>query len=120
MAKLIRYVFMTVEFTNQTYTVEKTLLMCFRAQAARCHEYVIFINRMMIKYPDMDSLSNIASNNGQLPFVTTHNWKSLDNQLKNIEGFSEADTLKFVQKYSRMVESKLLFQRLNGDYENYR
>lgn len=110
---------MTAEFTNLTLTVEKTLRHAFRKQAARCHEYLVFLNRMKLKYPELD-LANIASDNGQLPFVNPDNWKGIEKQLKNVEGFSEEDKKIFILKYGRMLKTKKLFKRLNGDYELYR
>lgn len=116
---------MSAEFTNIIYDVNKTLKHCFRQQAARCHEYVIFMNRMRFKYPDF----NFAVGNPQLhahvpylTFITTNysNWKSVDNQLKTVDGFNQDDRSIFAVKYARMLEAKKLFERLEGDYEKFR
>lgn len=107
------------EFNNILYDVDKTMRHCFRSQAARCHEYTLFLNRMKVKYPDI-AFENDSSATFQLPFVTTSNWKGLEKQFKHVDGFDQNDRSIFAVKYTRMLEARKLFERLNGNYEKFR
>lgn len=114
---------MSAEFTNIIYDINKTLKHCFRQQAARCHEYVIFTNQMRLKYPDLNFAGgepHLYAQAASLTYIATSNWKSVINQLNSTNIFNQDDRSIFAVKYARMLEAKKLFERLDGDYEKFR
>lgn len=103
------------EFTNIVYDIEKTLRHCFRQQAARCHEYVLYEYRTR-KLHDPTSEAPVKT----ITFVSSAGWsKEPTFSEKHFENWTEDEQKIIVVKYGRVFEAKRLFERLGGDYKNF-